>query len=92
MRKHNQVHTLGASHYKAHFSFLRKLKDFKCALWSEKYGSCPDLFAGNHLLTAHAKTCERMLRHMERFMGTIVEWYEYCAFAHYLMQSEGCAS
>jgi len=25
--------------------------------------SCPDLFAGNHLLTAHAKTCERMLRH-----------------------------
>ena len=23
--------------------------------------SCPDLFAGNHLLTMHAKTCERML-------------------------------
>jgi len=37
--------------------------DFKCALWSEKCGSCPDLFTGNHLLTAHAKTCERMLRH-----------------------------
>jgi len=71
---------------------LRKLKDFKCALWSEKYGSCPDLFAGNHLLTAHAKTCERMLRHMEQFMGTIVEWYEYSAFARYLMQLEGCAS
>jgi len=51
MRKHNQVHTLGAPHYKAHFRFLRKLKDFKCALWSEKYGSCPDLFAGNHLFT-----------------------------------------
>jgi len=29
---------------------------------------------------------------IERFMGTIVEWYEYCAFAHFLMQSEGCAS
>jgi len=63
MRKHNQVHTLGAPHYKAHFRFLRKFKDFKCALWSEKYGNSPDLFAGNHLLAAHAKTCERMLRH-----------------------------
>jgi len=39
MRKHNQIHTLGAPHYKAHFRFLRKLKDFKCALWSEKYGT-----------------------------------------------------
>ena len=38
MRKHNQIYTLGAPHYKAHFQFLRKLKDFKCALWSEKYG------------------------------------------------------
>jgi len=63
MRKHNQIHTLGAPHYEAHFRFLRKLKGCKCALWSEKWGSCPDLFAGNHLLTVHAKTCERMLRH-----------------------------
>jgi len=63
MRKHNQVYTLGALHYKAHFRFLRKLQDFKCTLWSEKYGSCPDLFTGNHLLTAHAKTYKRMLRH-----------------------------
>jgi len=31
MRKHNQIHALGASHYKVHFQFLRKLKDFKCA-------------------------------------------------------------
>jgi len=37
MRKHNQIHTLGTPH-KALFHFLRKLKDFKCALWSEKYG------------------------------------------------------
>jgi len=59
MRKHNQIHTLGAPHCKAHFRFLRKLKDFKCVLWSKKYGSCPDLFA----VTAHAKSCERMLRH-----------------------------
>jgi len=35
MRKHNQIHTLGAPHYKAHFQFLRKLKDFKCTLWSK---------------------------------------------------------
>ena len=35
MRKHNQVHTLGASHYKVHFRFLKKEKDFECALWSE---------------------------------------------------------
>jgi len=31
MRKHNQIHKLGAPHYKAHFRFLKKLKDFKCA-------------------------------------------------------------
>jgi len=24
VRKHNQIHTLGAPHYKAHFRFLRK--------------------------------------------------------------------
>jgi len=63
MRKHNQIHALGAPHFKAHFRFLRKLKDCKCALWSEKCGSCPDLLAGNHVLTAHAKICELMLRH-----------------------------
>jgi len=39
MRKHNQIHTLGAPNYKAHFRFLRKVKDFKCALWSEKNGT-----------------------------------------------------
>jgi len=39
--------------------------------------SCPDLFAGIHLLTAHAKTCERMLRHRAP-LGTIAEWYAYC--------------
>jgi len=38
MRKHNQIHTLGAPHYEMHLRFLRKSKDFKCALWSEKYG------------------------------------------------------
>ena len=38
MRKHNQIHTLGAPHYRTHFRLLRKLNDFKCTLWSEKYG------------------------------------------------------
>jgi len=37
MRKRNQIHTLGTLHYKALFLFLSKLKDFTCALWSEKY-------------------------------------------------------
>jgi len=37
MGKHNQIQTLGAPHSKAHFQFLRKLEDVKCALWSEKY-------------------------------------------------------
>jgi len=36
MRKHNQIDTLDAPHYKAHFRSLRKLKDFRCALRSEK--------------------------------------------------------
>jgi len=40
MRKHNQIHTLGAPHYKVHVRFLWKSKDFKCAIWSEKYGNC----------------------------------------------------
>jgi len=45
MRKHNRIHILGAPHYKARFRFLRKLKDFKCALWSEKYvKSCIQFF------------------------------------------------
>jgi len=35
----NQIHALGEPYYKAHIRFLRKLKDFKCALWSEKYGN-----------------------------------------------------
>jgi len=36
MRKHNQIRKLGAPHYKVNFPFLRKLKDFECALSSEK--------------------------------------------------------
>jgi len=39
MRTHSQIHTLGAVQYKTHGQFLRKLKNFKWALWSEKYGS-----------------------------------------------------
>ena len=38
MRKHNEIRTLGAPRYKMHFPFLKKLWDFKSALWSEKYG------------------------------------------------------
>jgi len=52
MKKQNQIHTLGVPHCKVHFRF----EDFKCALWSKKCSTCPDLFAGDHLLTAHAKT------------------------------------
>jgi len=33
------IHTLGAPHHKANFWFLRKLKDFKCTLWSKKCGN-----------------------------------------------------
>ena len=44
MRRHNQIHTLGAPHYKAHFWFLRKLKDSKCVLWS---GQCGTLLLTN---------------------------------------------
>jgi len=35
MRKQDQIHISDALHSKEHFRFLRKLKDFKCALWSE---------------------------------------------------------
>ena len=37
-KKQSAVHTLGASAYKAHDQFSRKKKDFKCALWSVKFG------------------------------------------------------
>jgi len=33
----------------AHLRFLRKLKDFKCALWSEKYGSLLTSVTAHHL-------------------------------------------
>jgi len=39
MRKHKQIHTLDTPHYKVHFVPLRKLEDFKCALWSKNYGT-----------------------------------------------------
>ena len=42
-RKENEsrypLHTLDAPDYKAHVPFLRKLKEYKCALRSEKYGN-----------------------------------------------------
>jgi len=31
MRKHNQIHTLGALHSKVHFQYLRKFKEFNCS-------------------------------------------------------------
>jgi len=51
MKKHNQIYTIGAPHYKAHFPFLSKFKDFKCALWSEKYGILKEVIADTHGLT-----------------------------------------
>jgi len=44
MRNHNQIHTLGAPHGKAHFG-------------------------PKNTVTAHAKTCERMLRHRAVYGG-----------------------
>ena len=37
--KRNLILTIDAPDYKAHVPFLRKLKDHKYALWSEKYGT-----------------------------------------------------
>ena len=37
--KCNLIHSSVAADCKAHVSFLRKLKDYKCALWFKKYGS-----------------------------------------------------
>jgi len=56
----------------------------------QENGSCPDLFAGNHLLTAHAKTCKQMLRHRQSSLWG--QLWSGMSIAHYLMQSEGCAS
>jgi len=63
MIKYNQIHTLGTPHYKPHFQFLRKLQDFKCVLWSEKYSNCP---------TVHAKPVSKYYV-IEQFMGTILK-------------------
>ena len=38
--KRNLIHTSDASDYKAHVPFLKKLKDYKSALWSEKWVIC----------------------------------------------------
>jgi len=91
MRKHNQVHTLGAPHYKAHFRFLRKLKDFKCLLSSEKTVVALICWQAIICLPRMQKPVSEYYV-IEWFMGTIVEWCEYCAFAHHLMQSESCTS
>ena len=62
MRKHNQVHTLGAPHYKAHFRLLRKLKDFKCALGPKN--TVVALICSQAIICLpREKTCNRMLRH-----------------------------
>ena len=37
MTKRNLVHILDAPHYKVYIPFLRKLKDYKCTLWSKKH-------------------------------------------------------
>jgi len=58
MPKHNQIHTLGAPYYKGHFRFLTKLKDFKCALWSEKYGK-PLIFAFYSSKELRLRYCHR---------------------------------
>ena len=39
MTKRNLIYTLDARDYKAHVPLLRKLKDYKCTLWFEKYGT-----------------------------------------------------
>jgi len=59
MRKQHQIHTLGAPHCKAHFRFLSKLKDkdFKCALWSKKYGTSVMLYQYWHIFSV--KNCNR---------------------------------
>jgi len=54
----------------------------------KKCGNCPDLFTGNHLLTAHAKTCEQLSR-QSSLWGQL---WSGMSTAHYWMQSEGYAS
>jgi len=49
MRKHHQIHTLGAPHYNVHFRFLRKLKDFN-ALMSGLIQAVPKKTAGLHVV------------------------------------------
>ena len=39
MTKRNLIRVLNAPDYKAHVPLLRKLKDYKCALWSKKYSN-----------------------------------------------------
>jgi len=68
MRKHNQIHTLGAPHYKAHFRFLRKLNTVVALICSQVIISLP---------RTQKPVSECYV--IQRFTGTIVEWYEYCA-------------
>jgi len=63
MRKHNQIHTLGAPHYKEHFDFWESWRILSVPHGPKNLVVSPDVFAGNHLLTTHAKTYERMLQH-----------------------------
>jgi len=78
MRKHNQIYILGAPHYKAHFRFLRNLQ----RVLSAPYGPKNTVIA---LISLQASICLPRSQKpvgeccvIELFMGTIVEWYEYC--------------
>jgi len=69
-------------------SYIRRTFDFfKCALWSEKYSTLICSQATICLARTQKPVSECYV--IEWFMGTIVEWYKYCAL---LVQLEGCAS
>ena len=69
-KKQSAVHTLGASAYKAHDQFSRKKKDFKCALWSVKYGKCHSHAILNFTLLS---LFINIAKNMKKFIGILQE-------------------
>jgi len=79
MRKHNHIHTLGIPHYKAHFRFLRKLKGLLSAPYSPKNTVIALICSQAIICLPRTQKPVSVCYIIQWFVGTIVEWYEYCA-------------
>jgi len=86
-------YTLGATHHKARFGFLRKLKDFKCTLWSVDTTLCSECthfqWLRKNLIwnlsspqILQISECGRLIKHLlQKFCKCVVEKHVIAIFS-----------